>query len=312
VGRLFPAPPLLAALALTLLAASVSTPAPPPAGDAEAYSGEIARWRARRIERLRSEGGWLTLVGLIWLEPGKNAVGSGAGNRVVLPRGKAPAFVGSLDRSGDSVTLHAAPGSGVLADGKPATTLALRSDEDGEPTVLTLGSLSFYVIRRGERLGVRIKDSQSEARKNFQGIESFPVDSRWRVEARFEPYDPPRSIAVPNVLGMVDSEKSPGALVFELDGKTYRLDPVLERGETDFFVIFGDQTNGKETYGAGRFLYASPPVGGRTVLDFNKAYNPPCVFTPYATCPLPPPENRLAIRVEAGEKAYGGHGGSRP
>ena len=312
MGRLFPAPPLLAALALTLLAASVSTPVPPAGGGAEAYSDEIARWRARRLDRLRSEGGWLTLVGLFWLEPGKNAVGSGAGNRVVLPQGKASAFVGSLDRSGDSVTLHAAPGSGVLADGKPVTALALRSDEDGEPTVLTLGSLSFYVIRRGERLGVRVKDSQSEARKNFQGIESFAVDPKWRVEARFEPYDPPRSIAVPNVLGMVDSEKSPGALVFELDGKTYRLDPVLERGETDFFVIFGDQTNGKETYGAGRFLYAPPPVGGRTVLDFNKAYNPPCVFTPYATCPLPPPENRLAIRVEAGEKAYGGHGGSRP
>ncbi|MGE5278884.1 MAG: DUF1684 domain-containing protein [Acidobacteriota bacterium] len=303
---------LLSALALALVGRRESTSVPAAGGAAESYADEISQWRARRLERLRSEGGWLTLVGLFWLEPGKNAVGSGAGNRVVLPPGKAPAFAGSLDRAGESVTLHAAPGSGMLADGKPVTTLALRSDEDGEPTVLTIGSLSFYVIRRGERLGVRVKDSQSEARRNFHGIESFPVDPKWRVEARFEPYDPPRSIAVPNVLGTVDSEKSPGALVFELEGKTYRLDPVLERGETDFFVIFGDQTNGKETYGAGRFLYASPPVGGRTVLDFNKAYNPPCVFTPYATCPLPPPENRLAIRVEAGEKAYGGHRSSRP
>jgi uncharacterized protein len=247
------------------------------------------------------------VVGLFWLEPGKNAVGSDPGNRVVLPPGRAPAFLGSLDRRSDSVTFHAAPGSGVLTDGKPVTMLSLRSDADGEPTVLGVGSISFYVIRRGERLGVRVKDSQSEARRTFKGIESFPVDPKWRVEARFEPYEPPRSIPVPNVLGTVDSEKCPGTLVFELEGKTHRLDPVLERGETDLFVIFGDRTNGKETYGAGRFLYAAPPVGGRTVLDFNKAYNPPCVFTPYATCPLPPPQNRLPIRIEAGERRYGEH-----
>jgi uncharacterized protein (DUF1684 family) len=277
-----------------------------------AYSDEIAQWRARRLERLRSEGGWLTLVGLFWLEPGKNAVGSGAGNRVMLPQGKAPAFVGSLDRGGNTVTLHAAPGSGVLADGKPVTTLALQSDENGEPTVLTLGSLSFYVIRRGERLGVRVKDSQSEARKNFQGIDSFPIDPKWRVEARFEPYDPPRRMPVTSVVGTVEEETVPGAVAFDVGSSSFRLEPVLERGETDYWIVFGDQTNGKETYGAGRFLYASPPVGGRTVLDFNKAYNPPCVFTPYATCPLPPPENRLAMRVEAGEKAYGGHRGPRP
>jgi hypothetical protein len=259
------------------------------------------------LDRLRSPGGWLTLVGLFWLDTGKNAVGSDPGNRVVLPSGKAPAFVGSIDRSADAVTFHASPGAGVSVDGQPVTTQALRSDADREPTLLTLGSLSFYVIRRGDRVGVRVKDSQSEARKDFHGIESFPIDPKWRVEARLEPDVPPRSIPVPNVLGSVEPGECPGALVFQIDGKTYRLDPVLEKGERDLFVIFADRTNQTQTYGAGRFLYASPPIDGRTTLDFNKAYNPPCAFTPYATCPLPPPQNRLPIRVEAGEKAYGKH-----
>ena len=170
--------------------------------------------------------------------------------------------------------------------------------------MLRRGSLLFYLIRRGDKIGVRVKDSQSEARRNFRGLDYFPIDPGWRIEARFEPYDPPRSISVPNVLGQDNDEKSPGAIVFEHGGKTYRLDPVLEPGETDYFVIFGDRTNGKTTYGAGRFLYVAPPVGGKTVIDFNKAYNPPCVFTDFATCPLPPPQNKLPIPVEAGEEEY--------
>lgn len=279
-------------------------PSPPPSPAPGAYRSEILAWRARRIESLRGPGGWLSLVGLSWLEPGKNAVGSGPGNRVLLPSGKSPAFVGSIDREGNAATFHAAPGAGVSVDGSPVTTQALRSDIDGDPTRLTLGTLSFYVIRRGDRLGVRVKDSQSEARKDFRAIESFPIEPRWRVDARLEPYDPPRSIPVPNVLGSVEPEPCPGALVFQVGGQTYRLDPVLEKGEEDLFVIFADLTNGADTYGAGRFVYVSPPVGGRTTIDFNKAYNPPCAFTPYATCPLPPAQNRLPIRIEAGEKRY--------
>ena len=153
----------------------------------------------------------------------------------------------------------------------------------------------LLLIRRGDKIGVRVKDSQSQARRSFHGLDYFPIDPSWRIEARFEPYDPPRSISVPNVLGQDNAEKSPGALVFEHGGKTYRLDPVLERGETDYFVIFGDRTNGTDTYGAGRFLYVHPPVDGKTIIDFNKAYNPPCVFTEYATCPLPPPQNKLPV-----------------
>jgi uncharacterized protein len=269
---------------------------------------EWEAWRSRRLESLRREDGWLTLVGLFWLREGENSVGSDPASRVVLPPGKAPARLGSISLEKGTVSIGAEPGSGLTAEGKDVTAMPLATDaEAGRPTVLRLGSISFYVIARGSRFGVRVKDSQAEALKSFRGTETFPYDERYRVEARFEPYVPAHDIAVPNVLGTVEKEPSPGALVFELDGKTYRLDPVLETGETDLFVIFGDQTNGHETYGGGRFLYAKPAVGGKTILDFNRAYDPPCVFTPYATCPLPPKENKLPIRVEAGEKTYGEH-----
>jgi len=281
-----------------------SSPSPVPSSS---YDEEIGRWKAQRLERLRSETGWLTLVGLYWLEPGASSVGSDPASRVVLPAGKAPARVGILERDGDRVTLHALPGSGASFEGKPVETLTLRSDVDGEPSVVSLGSVSFLIIRRADRLGVRVRDTQSATRLGFRGLESFPVDAKWRVEARFEPHVPPRKIPIPNVLGTVIPEESPGALVFDLDGQSYRLDAVLETGEVDLFIIFADRTNGTETYGAGRFLYAAPPANGRTVLDFNKAYNPPCAFTPFATCPLPPRQNRLPVRVTAGEKKYGEH-----
>ncbi len=274
-----------------------------------AYRAEIEAWRARRLERLTAEDGWLSVVGLSWLEPGENSVGSASGSAVLLPEGRTPAAVGTITLANRQASFRARPGAEVRVDGKPSPAATLASDADGHPTVLSIGPVRFYVIERVGRFAVRVKDSASEARRDFQGLSYFRIDPSWRVEARFEPYDPPRSIAVPNVLGHVDSEPSPGALVFEHGGKTYRLDPVLERGETDYFVIFGDRTNGTETYGAGRFLYVSPPVGGRTFIDFNKAYNPPCVFTDYATCPLPPPQNKLPIRIEAGEKEYEHQGG---
>jgi hypothetical protein len=291
--------PVAAAILMGTVSAS-----PPAAPSTDAYRQEIEAWRANRVSRLRSDGGWLTVVGLFWLEPGPNAVGSDPGNRVVLPQGKAPTYAGVLDRSGDRTVFHAAPGSGVTLGGSPVATVEMKSDATDDPTVLSVGPVTFFLIQRGDRLGVRVKDRQSDARRDFRGIQSFAIDPKWRREARFEPYDPPKKISVPNILGSEEPTECPGALVFEIDGKSYRLDPIVERGETDFFVIFGDATNGKATYGAGRFLYASPPVNGKTIVDFNKAYNPPCVFTPYATCPLPPPQNKLPVAIEAGEKAY--------
>ncbi len=283
-----------------LLLFVVTTAAAPSA----AYRADVEAWRAQRLARVRAADGWLSVVGLFWLEEGENTVGSAPGSRVLLPA-PAPPRLGSIDLAGGRATLRPAADADVTANDQPvAGPVPLASDADDDPTMLRRGSVLFYLIRRGDKIGVRVKDSQSEARRTFRGLDYFPIDPGWRIEARFEPYDPPKAISVPNVLGQDNAEKSPGAIVFDHGGKTYRLDPVLERGETDYFVIFGDRTNGTDTYGAGRFLYVKPPVDGKTVIDFNKAYNPPCVFTEFATCPLPPPQNKLPIRVEAGEKEY--------
>ncbi len=229
---------------------------------------------------------------------------------MIFPAGKAPAVAGSFERHGKDVTIKVMPGVGVTHDGKPVDTLFLRSDADGPPTGLELGSLRFFVIDRGDRVGVRVKDTKSPALAAFHGLDEFPIRPDWRVAARFEPYQPPKQIPIPNILGQVTDTPSPGAVVFEKDGKTYRLDALPGGEDGSLFVIFGDQTNGHETYGAGRFLGIDPPKDGRVVVDFNQAYNPPCAFTSYATCPLPPKQNKLAMRVEAGEKKYGeGHGG---
>lgn len=288
---------------LALILASGAAPAP------EVHRAEIEAWRAKRIASLKREDGWLTLVGLFWLQEGENRLGSDpASNRIVFPKDTAPKTMGSLDLSKGIVTLRSDPGAGLTSDGRPVTTMTLRSDAEGSPTVVKHGRISFFLIKRGERLGVRVKDSANPTLLAFRGIDTYPIDSRWRFEARFEAYAPGKTIAVPNILGSVEQQKSPGAVVFETSGRECRLDAVTEDGSDELFLIFGDQTNGVDTYGGGRFLYAAPPgKDGRVVLDFNKAYNPPCVFTPYATCPLPPAQNRLPIRVEAGEKRYGGH-----
>ncbi len=280
------------------------------APDASSYRAEIEAWRAKRMASLKREDGWLTLVGLFWLQEGSNRVGTDPkADRVVLPEGSAPKELGFLDLSGGVVTLKPKPDAGLAVSGKAVAAMALRTDAYAEgPTVLERGRIRFYVIKRGERIGVRVKDSQSPVRLSFHGIDSYPIDAKWRFEARFDAYRPPKSVAVPNILGSIDDEKSPGAVVFAVGGHEYRLDAVTEEGTDELFLIFGDATNGTETYGGGRFLYAKPPgPDGRTVVDFNKAYNPPCVFTPYATCPLPPRANRLPIRIEAGEKTHGNH-----
>ena len=279
------------------------------AADDPSYTKAMEKWQAERLEEINGEDGWTTLVGLFWLNEGPNKFGSDPSNEIVLPRSSAPKFAGSIRLYNGVVTLEAKPDAGITSAGNAASDLVLQSDADGFPTLLKLGSLKLFVIKRGEKLGLRVKDKRNPARSHFAGLDYFPVDLKWRLEAKFEPYDPPRIIPIVNVLGMVDNMTSPGALVFEVNGKTYRLDPVLEKGSKQLFIIFGDKTTGKETYGAGRYLYADAAGDdGKVVLDFNKAYNPPCAFTRFATCPLPPRQNRLAIRVEAGEKKYAGSG----
>lgn len=298
-----------AILSGSLRPAAAAEPVKAP-GDAEIkpdYQHEIAAWRQDRDKSLRAEDGWLTLVGLYWLDEGENPFGSDARNKVILPEGKGPAVAGTLVRHGKEVQVRVAPGANVTADGKPVTE-PLTLTGGGKPTVLHLGSVSFFVIQRGDKVGIRMKDSQSPALTAFRGLDEFPLQPAWRVEARFEPYKPAKKIPIANVLGQVSDEDSPGAVVFDWQGKTYRLDALPGDDKGGLFLIFADQTNGKETYGAGRFLDAEPPKDGKVVVDFNTAYNPPCAFTAFATCPLPPAQNRLGLRVEAGEKKYGeGH-----
>jgi len=297
----------LLVLLLAFLALTATPPAAAKHSDAT-HRAEIEKWRAGRIERLTAPSGWLTVVGLFWLEPGENGVGSGLGNRIVLPAGKAPATFGTIRLADGKARLDVAPGVDVSHEGKRVESLPLQSDEEGDPTLVRHTTLSFHLIKRGDRLGVRVRDSASDARRDFREIPAYPVRSAWRVMGRLDPYPPGKTIAVPNILGTVSNDPSPGAVVFKVGGKTYRIDAVEEEGSDELFLIFGDSTNGFETYGAGRFLYVPRPgPDGKMVVDFNKAYNPPCAFTAYATCPLPPPQNRLALRVEAGEKEYGDH-----
>ena len=273
------------------------------------YIKEIEKWRNERLEEINGETGWNTLVGLFWLHEGKNSLGSDPSNDIVLPRTRAPKLAGSLHLDNGTVRLTTKLQIGITSEGSRVRDLVLRSDSDGLPTALKLGSLTMFVIKRGEKSGLRIKDKLHPARANFQGLTYFPIDTKWRVQGKLEGYVPSKVIPIVNVLGMIDNMTSPGVLVFEINGKEYRLDPVLEKGSKQLFVIFSDQTSGKETYGAGRYLYVDPPdTDGKVTIDFNKAYNPPCAFTKFATCPLPPRQNRLATRVDAGERKYTGSG----
>ncbi len=278
------------------------------AGASAAYVSEIETWREGRLASLTADDGWLSLVGLYWLEPGTNTFGSTPDNSLIFPQ-KAPAHAGTFQLADGKVTVEPAPGSGIeLADtpGEPVAGKVLASDAQGEPTVLELGSLRFYVIERGDRTGIRVKDTESPVKAAFAGLDYYPIDPAWKVEARLERV-PGATVPVPNVLGQVEDVPSPGTLVFQLPGgdRTLRLRPIQEGDSDELFVVFGDSTNGRQTYGGGRFLYADPPgPDGRVVLDFNRAYNPPCAFTPFATCPLPPPGNKLPLAVTAGEKKY--------
>jgi uncharacterized protein (DUF1684 family) len=264
-------------------------------------------WKAKRIQRLESEDGWLTLVGLGWLKEGANNAGSDPKADVKFPEG-APTQVGTFTRSGSSVSFQPARGVTVARGGQPFPGGPLTTDAgNASPDVLQVGRFRFLIHVVGNRLGVRIKDPEARARKEFHGIPTYPASERWRLQARWVPSNPPVPIAVPDVLGEIEQMPSPGTAVFQVNGKEYRLTPVLEEGSPDLFFVFADETNRTETYGAGRFLYADPPKDGTVVLDFNRAYNPPCAFSAFATCPLPPKQNRLALRVEAGEKRVDSH-----
>jgi len=300
--------PRLRHIAPMLLIGLLSSPGSPATAqdDASSYVSEIESWRQRRLASLTSDDGWLTLVGLTWLEQGESRLGSGTGSQVVFPTGKAPELVGSIFVAGTEARIEVAPGVEVLHEGRPVESMALATDAGGSPTVLELGAISFYLIDRDGRLAVRMKDPGNPAREAFAGIETWPVDPSWRHEARLETHDPPRTVPIPTVLGTVSPSASPGTVVFERDGEELRIDALEAADDNELFLVFADGTTGRESYGGGRYLYAEVDSHGVVDLDFNKAYNPPCAFTAFATCPLPPRQNRLPIRIEAGEMAYHG------
>lgn len=269
------------------------------------YTKEIESWRMQRVEHLRAPHGWLSLVALDWLRDGSNTLGSARDNDIVLAR--APAHLGTIVLDHGKATIALDKDSGATIDGNPMREAVLLDDSHDKPTTIAYGTVSFYLIQRGDKYGLRVKDTDAPTRTHFAGIDYFPIDESWRIVAKWEAYDPPHEVEEPNILGQVDKVVVPGAAVFERDGKSYRLEPVIETpGDTNLFLTFGDRTNGHETYGASRMLYTDPPRDGKIVIDFNKAYNPPCAFTPYATCPLPTAQNRLKLRVTAGEKKYRG------
>jgi uncharacterized protein len=307
-------------IAILLLAAASLAPVPaahPQNAAAAAEASEAAwrqdvlAWRAQRENELAAPDGWFSLVGLEWLKPGLNLVGTAADCQIKL-HAQAPAHTAMLTVSGKVVQLLAPSEGfpeGLTVDGQPPREGPLNVD-DAKPSVITWHGISMVVLDRGGRYALRIKDADSPARTGRQPLKWYEPDARFRVTAQWIPFDQPSVEKIPTVIGTTLDLPSPGVAAFALDGKQLRLQPVIEGGETgQLFFILRDQTSTTTTYGGGRFLHTALPdhgidKPGEIVLDFNELYNPPCAYTPYATCPLPPEQNRLPVALEAGEQRY--------
>lgn len=271
-----------------------------------AYQKQLDTWVANRTAGLKADDGWLNLVGLHWLEEGKNTFGSGMGNKIIFPANSIAENAGYFERTGNTVKLVVANNTPVQVDGKPVTEAVIFTPGMENTPVVSSGSLRWSVIKREDKIGVRVRDLNSPLAASFTGTERFPADEKWVVPAKLKAPAMPASISITNIIGQTTSQKSPGKLVFNIDGRQYTLD-AMEEGD-ELFIVFGDATSGITTYPSGRFVYAKKPgADGNTIIDFNKAYNPPCAFTNFATCPLPPSQNILPVAVTAGEKNYGDH-----
>lgn len=271
----------------------------------DAYVQELLKWRQDRETELKGDNSWLTVAGLFFLNQGRNTFGSGPLNDIVLPEGS-PAEAGVLEFDGQTVTLRAT--QPLAVNGKPAATAVLSPSAPGKPPdTVTMGALTFFVHKSGDRYAIRLRDRNSDIRRNFTGLKWFSPNVAYRVTGRFEPYATPKTVKVPNILGDLETYVAPGVVAFRLNGQEHRLE-AFESGSGEnkrFFFVFRDLTSGRETYPSARFLYAAlPSTSGEVVLDFNKAYNPPCAFNPHTTCPLPTEQNRMRVRVEAGELDY--------
>jgi uncharacterized protein len=300
-------------LATFVLLLAVLQPAIAADPTVSSWKSDLLAWRAQQAKDLQTPNGWLTLIGLEWLKPGDNSFGSAPGNALVVHAPTA-AYLGLVKL--DGITLQLSPPRGgypkeLLVDGKPpADPQLLVSDTPGPPSKITTGSVTVTVIHRGDRYALRIKDARSPARVQFHGLKWYPPNEAFRVQAKWTPYNPPHQVPVPTILGTEVMSVVPGVAEFTLDGKTYRLEPILESpDDKQLFFILRDATSKTETYGAGRFLYTPLPdhglsQPGEVTLDFNRAENPPCAYTPYATCPLPLPQNRLQVAIPAGQQRY--------
>lgn len=286
-------------IAATFSAAFViSSAADKPAPPDPAYLQSLDQWKAELVQDLKQE--WVPLAGLFWLKPGENTFGTDPKNAVVFPKG--PARAGSFSLQGKNVTAKFDAATHAVIAGKPVTETELHPDTAGSPTVVEIGSMRLHVIVRGERVGIRLKDLDSDAVRQYRGAVFFPVDSSYRVTARWLPSDGKQTVDVPNVLGDVTPTPVAGTAVFKIKGQELRLTDLGGDAAKQLFFVFSDPTSKVNTYPGGRFLKAGPVVHGTVVLDFNRAYNPPCAVTPYATCPLAPRENRLALAITAGQE----------
>lgn len=292
-------------LSLVILSCTTRTQEASPL-DIAAYKAGIEAWHQERIESLKGNNGWLNLAGLFWLKDGASTFGSDDSNDLVFPKDKIAGKAGVFLLQNGIVTMTSLPEVEILANEQPVKSAVVFHPDSTRQPKLTYESLQWFIIKRDDQYGIRLRDLKSRAVEEFHGIDRYEVDPGFRVVARLEVPPVARKIDITNVLGQTTAQDSPGTLVFTLGEKEYRLDALVE-GE-ELFVIFGDPTNNEETYPSGRYVYANlPDADGKTILDFNKAYNPPCAFTPFATCPLPPSQNVLPIAITAGEKNYKGY-----
>lgn len=265
-----------------------------------AYAERIMKWRSDRVGFLRSEAGFVNLAGLYWFKEGVNVLGSVRGSDVVLPADFPPRLA-TYHWAGDFVVVTDILDEDLLVN--EARVLQDTIYGDGRTKEVSWGTYRLYVIKRADKVGLRIKNFDHPRLGETLEIPYYPIDEEWVIKGKFEPYDPPKTLMIQNIVGLTYPVESPGRLVFDKGGQTYSLDPSMDGDQ--FYITFGDRTNGEATYGAGRYLYADPPdADGTVILDFNKAYNPPCAFTEYATCPLPPSQNKLSLAITAGEKAF--------
>ncbi len=298
-------PFILLALGLSVSLVSCK-PAPSPI-DA-AYSAEIQEWRAEREEKLKAPDGWLSLAGLYWLDEGDNQLGSDPESEIFLEAPGIGQHIGTITLNQGQATLTVATDAEIRLNNESINQpkILLSDADEGGPDLLQIGRLSAYLIQRGDRLAVRVKDTETPTRVHFSGIENFPVNPAFKVEARLEAYPEPRDVTIPTAVGTEDHMLCPGVLHFTIDGHGLELQPWVNTPEDrDLFIVFTDGTSGRLTYGAGRFLSAELREDGTTTLDFNKSTTPPCGFTPFATCPLAPPENALHVDISAGEQLLG-------